>query len=317
MTNPIVQARHRIEYRIFTTALGIVDRMSTDRALALGRRIGDIAFALSFIRKHVAIRNILQSGITSSRREATRIAHESFRHFALLAIESIKVEPYFTGEQWRQIVDIEIDDDSMAALTDPGKGLILVSGHIGNWEVASRILATYKPVVGITKNMNNPLTDQVVKARKCRSGFSMTPKRDADARRLMQVLKDGKVLGLLYDQHARIAYGEPVKFFGRYVSMHKSPALLHLVSGAPLCVGYCVRTGPMRFKVKTFPPIRHSQQGSRNADIRSIMLALNDMLEQMVREYPEQYLWVHRRWRRLRRQMLDKIERISDSEEGA
>jgi KDO2-lipid IV(A) lauroyltransferase len=158
--------------------------------------------------------------------------------------------------------------------------------------------------------MNNPYTDRIVKERKCRSGFSMTPKRDADARRLLQVLKEGHVLGLLFDQHARAAYGEPIEFFGRLVSMHKSPALLHLVSGAPLCAGYCVRTGPMRFKVKAYPPMRFVPTGSRDADVRSILLTLNGMLEGMVREFPEQYLWVHRRWRELRAPQIAKIARL-------
>jgi len=308
--NPLIWARHIAEYGVFRAILAVTDRLSEDRALAAGRAIGDLAWNLSFLRRRVAVGNILLSGISDDPKEAARIARESFRHFAMLAVESMKIEPYFAGEKWREIIETDIDPDSMAALRDPGQGVILVSGHIGNWEIASRVLATHKPVVGITKNMNNPYTDRIVKARKCRGGFSMTPKRDADARRLLQVLKQGQVLGLLFDQHARAAYGEPIEFFGKHVSMHKSPALLHLVSGAPLCVGYCVRTGPMRFKVKAYPPIRFVPTGSKDADVRSILLTLNGMLEGMVREFPGQYLWVHRRWRELRAPLLAKIARL-------
>jgi len=310
MSSPLLTLRHRAEFAVFHAVLRAIDRMPVDRALAMASRIGDIVYALDFYRRGVAKRNIRLSGIAAGRAETARIARASFRSFAQLAVESLKADDYFRSGRWREMVDLQIDPAADEALKAPGRGAILAGGHIGNWEIASRVLATFKPVVGITKNMNNPLTDRLVKDRRARENFTMTPKRDADAGRLLEVLNRGHVLGLLVDQHARSAYGEPIRFFGRHVSMHKSAALLHLVSGAPLILGCCVRTGNMKFLVRAYPPVNIPRSGDKNTDVRALMLELNSKLEDMVREFPEQYLWAHRRWRPLRPALLAKIEKL-------
>jgi KDO2-lipid IV(A) lauroyltransferase len=120
--------------------------------------------------------------------------------------------------------------------------------------------------------------------------------RDADAGRFLSVLKAGEILALLVDQYAK---GQPtmVDFFGIPASTHPSPALLHLVTRKPLCFGYCLRTGPMRFRLVAGQPISFKPTGNRENDVQAILLELNHLLENAIRETPDQYLWAHRRWR--------------------
>ena len=107
------------------------------------------------------------------------------------------------------------------------------------------------------------------------------------------------MLAILLDQHARKG-GVVVDFFGRPASTHRSAAVLHLATGAPLCFGACIRTGPMKFRIRLAALIRHTSTGNHKQDVQSILERLTHELEARIRTDPEQYLWAHRRWRDVR-----------------
>jgi KDO2-lipid IV(A) lauroyltransferase len=246
-------------------------------------------------RRRTAIDNIVASGIAAGP-AARDLARESFRHFAVLVVETIRLREDLDSGKWTGFVDAEIPGDAVAVLRQSGVGAIVVSGHVGNWEVAARVLASYKPVVGIARGMNNPYADGVMKARKEGGRLKLTPKHGADAFRLIDALNGGNILALLVDQHA-VRGGVPVVFFGRPASTYPSPAMLHLVTKAPLMFGYCVRTGHMKFRLVVSRPMNRPPSGNREEDVLAILRTLTAELESVVRKYPGQYLWGHRRWR--------------------
>ena len=293
-----MRIRHLLEYLGFRVALFLLDRLSLSGAQKFASRLADSWYLLNSSRRRTAKDNILRSGITDNPAEVNRIAHESFRHFGLLIVESLKSEEVFNEDNWRSRVEMDISPETMAVLNNPKQGMILVSGHIGNWEVAAQLLSYIKPVVGITRNMNNPYTNRLMKKRKPRNRFRLTQKHDASTGRFLSVLRNGEVLALMIDQHARDR-GMMIDFFGTPAATHTSPALLHLVTGAPLCFGYCLRMGPMSYRMKALEPISHKPTGNREQDVRAILEKLNGELEKIIRENPEQYLWAHRRWRNL------------------
>ena len=192
-------------------------------------------------------------------------------------------------------VRVRIPDDVQAVLEDPDQGLIVVSGHFGNWELAGQWLSRYKPVAGISRPMNNPRVQELALSRRPRHGFRMIPKYDPDPGRFIKLLGDGEVLALLVDQHAR--QGLDVPFFGHPAKTHTTAAMLHLVTRAPLCFATCRREAPLTFDLTLSPLIGQQRSGDRNADVEAILLALNGLLEEAIRRDPEQYLWGHRRWR--------------------
>ena len=288
--------RHFLEYAGLRFALFILDRLSLATAERLARRVADLWYIFDTARRRTAIDNILRSGVAGIPAEAAVIARGSFRHFAVLVVESLRSGDAFTEANWRDKVELDITPAAMAVLCQPGQGVILVSGHLGNWEVAAQLLSYLKPVVGITRDMNNPHTDRLIKERKPRNRFRLTPKHDAGAGRLLAALKGGEILALLIDQYAR-SQGAFINFFGVPASTHTSPALLHLITGAPLCFGYCLRKGPMSYTLKAFDPIVRKPTGNKAEDVRFILEALNRRLEEGIRQAPDQYLWAHRRWR--------------------
>lgn len=287
--------RHRLEYWALSAVFGIVDRVPSRAALAFARGVARLWWGFDLRRRRVARDNVLASGITTDPREARRIGRASAQHFGMLVVESLKSAEILEGSGGAGL-EVEIEPDVRAVLEDPERPLILASGHFGSWEVAAQYLSRYKPVAGITRPMNNPLVEALVARRKPRYRFEPIPKYAADARRFLAVLEERRILALLVDQHAREG-GVRVDFFGRPAATYTTAAMLHLVTGAPLCFAVCRRIAPMRFRLTSSGLIERRRSGDKQADVRAILDALNRHLEAAIRTDPGQYLWGHRRWR--------------------
>ncbi len=277
--------------------LAVLDRLPMRAAFAFARRAADMWFLFGAKRRKVAVDNILRAGITTDPRCARKIAHASFRHFAVMAVESAISGRFLREDNWRERVELQVAPETMQLFEDPNQGVILCSGHLGNWEIAAQILSFIKPVIGIASRMANPETDRIVQARRQGFQYEAAPKfAPEDPRRMMKVLKRGSALALLGDQNAT-PDGIWVPFFGRPACTHRSIPIVHMVSKAPMLFGYCVRIGPARFRMVAGPPIHIQRTGDREADVRAILGEYHARLEEAIRAYPEQYLWAHRRWR--------------------
>ncbi len=278
-------------------ALCLVDGLPLALTTALARGVADIAFWCLGGRRRIACENVLRARVTDRPATARRIARHSFRHFAVLVVEALRIDRVFTAANWRDFVELDLAPETQALLRQPDQGLLLASGHLGNWEVAAQLISYLKPVVGVTRPLNNPYADSLMQKRKPRNRFRITPKHGTDIRRLLDALKQGEILAILFDQHARDSRSLMLPFFGIPASTYTSLAMLHFVTRAPLCFGYAVRTGPLRYRLVADPPLLYKPTGNRDADTRAVMSQLNTRLEAAIRAHPEQYLWAHRRWR--------------------
>lgn len=288
--------RHFIEFVALRLLHSVLERLPVASAEKSVKRLADAWYILDGSRRRTARDNIIRSGIADDSGEVDRIARESFRHFGMVILEALRARQVFDKDNWRDLVETDIPEATMSALKTSENGVILVSGHLGNWEIAAQLLSFIKPVVGITRKLNNPYLDRWMLKIKPRHGFSLTPKHDARPDRLLSVLKNGHILALLADQRASSG-GMMIDFFGCPALTYTSPALLHLVTGAPLCFGYCIRTGRMSYKLTALAPIERKPTGDRERDVKAILEELNRELERAIRQNPEQYLWAHRRWR--------------------
>jgi KDO2-lipid IV(A) lauroyltransferase len=172
-----------------------------------------------------------------------------------------------------------------------GKPAIFFGGHIGNWEL--HMLAAQAAGFGATlvyRRPNNPWVDRLLQyARRC-PGASYVPKGAAGAREILSTLKRGGAVGILVDQKLR--EGLPVPFFGRDAMTAPAPALFALKLKCPLYPMRVERLGrSSRFRMTAYPPLDVG-----GADEREILVRMNALLESWIRERPEQWLWIHRRW---------------------
>jgi len=185
---------------------------------------------------------------------------------------------------------IEHLDQAIAA----GKSAIIFGGHLGNWEIAALAAGQYKlDVAQIYRALNNPLVDQMI--ARCRGADSeFIPKGAVASRRALAALRRGAHLTLLVDQ--KLNDGIPVSFFGRSAMTAPALALLALRFDCAVLPARVERTHGAHFRLTLYPPLRLPRSGDRAADVAALMEAVNQTLEGWIRERPEQWFWVHRRW---------------------
>jgi KDO2-lipid IV(A) lauroyltransferase len=174
---------------------------------------------------------------------------------------------------------------------------VLVSGHFGNWEMAIAYLASrfFEGASVIQLRQKNALVDQHVVDMRRRWGMEIIYSRGA-VNNALSALKANQFLALLCDQDAG-THGVFVPFFGRMASTPVGAAILHLRSKATLFFGFSVRVGKFKYKVYVTPIKYHGDYQVTTENIQKITAQFSALLEQYVRQYPEQYLWLHQRWK--------------------
>ncbi|WP_029007193.1 lauroyl acyltransferase [Azospirillum halopraeferens] len=185
--------------------------------------------------------------------------------------------------------------ERIADLRDDGKAGLLVSGHLANWEiqpVASHALGLHLALV--YRAPNNPYVDRLLTRLRGAATATQIPKGAEGARTLIRHLTKGGHAGLLIDQ--KMNDGIPIPFFGRDAMTAPAAAQLALRLGLPLLPTRTERLGGAHFRITVLPPLDLPATGNRTADVRDAMVRLNALLEAWIRERPEEWLWLHRRW---------------------
>lgn len=181
--------------------------------------------------------------------------------------------------------------DHVALLRDDGKPGLLLSGHLGNWQLQPFIAAAHGLVIHVFyRAPNNPYVDPLFRAAHRGGGGEMLPKGRDGAKRSLALLRTGGHLGMLVDQ--KMNDGLAVPFFGRLAMTATAPAQLAQKFGCPMVPARVVRLGGCRFRIDVEPPLEVPD----GADLVAAMTMMNARLEAWIREYPEQWLWAHRRW---------------------
>ncbi len=180
------------------------------------------------------------------------------------------------------------------ALRDQNKAGILVSGHLANWEILVTFVRHGMDITIVVRDPNNPLVRGLIRRIRGVAGSDHPLKGRTGAKESLAALRQGRILGILFDQ--KLNTGIPVRFFGVEAMTTDAPAKFALHFGCPL-VPICVeRTGPGRFRVRAEAPLALPDTGDRPADVAQVMEKLNRILEGWIRERPEEWFWVHRRW---------------------
>ncbi len=177
----------------------------------------------------------------------------------------------------------------------PEKAMLFFSGHLGNWELLPTLAGRHgKQVTLVYRKANNPYVDEMIVALRASHGTNMFPKGPRGAVKMAHAIKGGDSIALLIDQ--KMNDGIAVPFFGREAMTAPAVAHLALRYDLPIIPTRVVRTGGAHFEVRVSPPLVYEKTGSLETDTLAIMTAINRMLESWIREYPEQWFWVHKRW---------------------
>jgi KDO2-lipid IV(A) lauroyltransferase len=244
----------------------------------------------------VAVDNLLHAYPNMTRDEAEALATRVYRHFGRAAVEMVLAHRLLRPSTFRDHVVLRNEHyfrDVLAA----GKGAIFLTGHLGVWEVFGLLLNHWGAApASVYRPIKNPLLDRYVRRRRAEFGQRMVERQGAMPT-LLRILRRGGYIALLVDQHAK-ADGTWVPFFGRPASTTPAPALLALRTGAPIVMGYgCRLTGLYKFEAFCDEPIYAKPSGDRAADIVRVTAEITRRIETYVRAHPDQWLWMHRRWK--------------------
>lgn len=286
---------HRIEYAALRAFTGALAPLGVRAASRVAGTIGTWGYWPLGIRRGVVERQIAAAFPDFDPATVARVARESYRNLGRVTVEATLLSR--TGPD--SVLAVFEASPAFALLDKAravGKGVILVSGHVGNWELAAAYMAARKvPIDAIARGMANPLADAYFRRTRERLGVNIMHDSEA-VRRVPRALRDGRVIGVLSDQATVGLASTFVPFFGRPAKTPRGGAVFALRGDVPVLFVAALRqpSGLYRF-VASEIPITHS--GDRERDVDDIILRFSQTLERVVTEYPEQYFWQHRRWK--------------------
>lgn len=287
--------RNRAEALAVAALRGVFSRMSPESAEAAGRRLGLLYRRVDARRRELARTNILRAFPQMTPAEGDALSRAVFAHFGGLATELL----HAAGRPVHEIVSrVEFPDAGIAreALRS-GRGVLFLTAHLGNWEYSAIAMAAAGVTASVVaRPLDNPLLDAWLTGFRTSNGNAIIEKHDA-ARGMLRALRAGGVLGVLADQHVGPPDGIPAPFFGRPASTTSALARIVDRTEALVLPAAAVRLAPSRYRLVVESVLDVRTLPAAEREVAPLTARFNAILEGMVRRHPEQWLWLHNRWR--------------------
>ena len=273
-----------------------VEALPADAASDLFARGGEIAHRLDARHRRRALEHLAAAMPELPPAERERIILGSYRHLGSLLAEILHTPRRLTPSTWHNRIALDPNDEGIGRVLEGGPAIVL-TGHLGNWELLGYLAAVVGlPLHAVARPLNNPLLNRWLVDLRERRGVCVITKFHA-AEAMLRVLDREALLGLVADQDAG-PRGVFVPFFGRFASTYKSPAVLATRKSVPIICGYAHRIGPgFRYEVGVQDLILPEQWEAQPDPQFYITARYTRAIELMVRRCPEQYLWSYKRWR--------------------
>jgi KDO2-lipid IV(A) lauroyltransferase len=265
-------------------------------AIASGRIIGTLAYVIDAPHRRIVRRNLRLAFPDWSQEKIRQTSKRVFQHLGATFVEICQLATYSKSdvvdrvrvvgaERWRHALDNR-------------QGLIIVSAHLGNWEFGMQFASCFmqKPALGVAKRIRFQPLNQWVHHLRTRFGTSIIHKKGAlpDMR---QALRRDEIVCLLVDQSKR-KEGVDVNFFGHRVPATPAAAFLSIRCKSPILPIFCIREASGQLTIHVERPIKTRWSGDLRADVQANTQLITDTVEGMIRKYPEQWFWVHKRWKK-------------------
>jgi KDO2-lipid IV(A) lauroyltransferase len=288
--------RESIEYWLVVSVARTLGRLP--RALARG--LVDLLTAMLYLvlgrLRRVGERNLELAMPELPRAERGRILRNVFRNLGRQLVEFCRMTRY-TAESTRNWIRTEGLEHYLAA-ESRGKGVLVLTGHLGAWELSSFYHSlTGHPMGMVIRRLDNRLLDEYVNNIRCMRGNRVLHKDDF-ARGLLTAMHGGQAVGILMDTNMTPPQGIFARFFGIEACTASGLARVALKTGAAVLPGFLVWEERERRYVLHFgPELTFTKTGNTENDILAATQQCNDALEAWIRRYPDQWLWIHRRWK--------------------
>lgn len=296
MSKKILKINHYIEYYALKIISFIICILPERLALWKAKNFGTFLYYIIPLRKKIVLRNLSIAFPEKSEDDKRKIALKCYQHYAILFARFMR-PPKLSEKYFRDKV-INYDDAKAKAIEDfKDKGSIGLTAHFGDWEFLGSVLSFMGyPMTGVAKPMHNPLVDKYVIKMRDKKGLRMI-ETGGFFKKVVTLIKSKKTVVFIADQDAR-KDGYFEDFFGKPASTFGGPALFSLKLNLPIYPWFCVSIGGGKYKIIFKDPIFPPKECSDKEEaMREITRKHISVLEEVIREYPEQYFWFHRRWK--------------------
>ncbi len=292
--------RARVEYAAAFTVLDALRALPDRVSMWLGVTIGGLAFHALGSHRRIGMRNLEIAFPDKSEPERRAILKNSFRNLGRVLAVFSKFDD-MTEKRVRQLVDYSPDPDWVAAsarVRAEGRGHIVIGGHVGNWELGAFTFPFFfEPFTFLARRMDNPFIEIRFHRMRTRHGNIQFDKTNA-VTAVVDLLRAGGTVGVLADVNAHHKGGVFVPFFGTPACTHASIAMLAMRTNSVILPMWTVwDESAKRYRVVYEDFIEPVRTGDRERDILNNTVGFVAATERIIRQYPDQWMWIHRRWK--------------------
>lgn len=288
--------RTALETAATRTAAFLVPRLSRRQVLRWTRVLGGLGYALAVHERRTGMANLdLAFGDTLTPARKRAILRRSFQHFALVILDIFWFSRD-TAERLDRMVRFDEEARRQILINRPQ---MLITGHLGNWEIYGQAISRAGfPLMSVAAPLANPAVDRLFIQMRRLSGQQIVSKAGALFKLVKHLRRGGKV-AMLLDQNTKPAEGGRfVDFFGLPVPVSAAAAALAHRTQVETCYGYCMAEADGTYRARCFAPIPPPAGGENEGDPEAVLTRqLTALTERLVREYPEQWLWMYKRWK--------------------
>lgn len=263
----------------------------------VGKLLGMVWYFLDVRHRRIVRRNIKFAYPEWKISRVKQISKRIFQNMVITIIEIFQVTCFSRDEILRK-VQIRGEDNLHNALKEQ-RGVIMISAHLGNWEIAP-LLIPYcfnTPFAVVARKITLKPINRYITKNRTRYGSTVIDRAGA-LPEMMRALRKQEILGILIDQGTKSSLGVKITFFDKFVTATSGAALLALRCKSPVIPVFCIKNNNGTFTINIEPPLALKRTDDLREDLRTNTQIMTDAIEKAVREYPEQWFWVHRRWRK-------------------
>jgi KDO2-lipid IV(A) lauroyltransferase len=284
----------RIEYAIYRAVARALRSASDEAVVRWGARLGNVARRVIRGRDRLAMRNLRRVFPEKSEAERRRILNDCWRHFGRETLDGIRMQHLSPEEIAARcpIVRPEVLDEALAR----GRGVLLMSGHYGGWEVGGlAVMSRVRHVLTVARPLDNEYLERDLARIRERTGTEVLDRRRA-ARALYKALSNNEVVILLVDQAVQPREGVIAPFLGVPAWTTDAPARMALRLGSTIVIAFCIPDG-LRHRLEFEEPIHIEDLSDGEKEPVALTGRINEVISRRIAAHPELWLWMHDRWK--------------------